>query len=310
MKAWQLNSDGPLELVERADPEPGEGQVTVAVRASGLCHSDVMQMAIRAQAPVLPVIPGHELAGQVVRVGPGVTGWAAGDRVSVCPSTSFPPPGFFRDGGFATHCTAFADELVRVPDVVGWTPAAMMTDAGMTSYHALVKRGGCRAGMKVGVIGLGGLGQIAARVAVVKGADVHVAEPKEDVWPVAGRLGVRHVVADASAWEGQDFDLVVDYAGYGTTTDAAVKAVRRRGTVVLVGLGKRDINISSGAMVSREVSLLASRGGTREDITELYDLVAAGELDPTVTEIAFDDIPRGIQELADHKVTGRLVALL
>lgn len=66
--------------------------------------------------------------------------------------------------------------------------------------------------MKVGIIGLGGLGQIAARVGVLKGAHLHVAEPKQDVWPLAERLGAEGVVASATEWRGQDFDLVVDYA--------------------------------------------------------------------------------------------------
>jgi propanol-preferring alcohol dehydrogenase len=164
--------------------------------------------------------------------------------------------------------------------------------------------------MKVGIIGLGGLGQIAARVAVLIGAETHVAETKQDAWGLGQRLGVQHLVEDAAEWSGQNFDLIVDYAGFGATTTAAIRAVRTGGTVVQVGLGVREANVPLGEVVSKEVSLLGSRGGTKQDIAELYELVASGELTPEVTEIGFDDIPDGLQALADNRVTGRLVALI
>jgi propanol-preferring alcohol dehydrogenase len=309
VKAWQLvEIDRPLVLIERDDPQPGTGQVLLDIKASGLCHSDVAEMHEPAAAMFLPVIPGHEMAGVVSAVGDGVTGWAVGDRAAVCPTADAQVPGYFRDGGFATKNVSPADALVRIPDEVGFTLGAMMTDAGMTSYHALVRRGGMQAGMKVGIIGLGGLGQIATRVAVVKGADVHVAEPRQEVWPLAEKLGVQHVVADVAEWQNADFDLIVDYAGFGTTTAGAIRAVRFDGTVVLVGLGVNEMTIGSNDMVGRNVKLLASRGGTKEDIAELYALVASGDLDPAVTEIGFDEIPQGLADLEANQVTGRLVA--
>ncbi|WP_197711304.1 zinc-binding dehydrogenase [Cellulomonas sp. WB94] len=310
MKGWELVAFGqPLELVEREDPTPGPGEVVLDVKGAGLCHSDVAAMQGGADWMLHKII-GHELAGVVSALGEDVTEWTIGDRVSVCPTASASVPGYMRDGGFATKHLAPAGDLVAIPDAVDWTLGAQMTDAGMTSYHALVVRGGLTAGMKVGIIGLGGLGQIAARVAVLRGADVHVAEPKKDAWPLAERLGVTHVVADVAEWENGGFDLIVDYAGYGTTTDAALHAVRFNGTVVLVRLGVREGQISLGEMITRQSSLLASRGGTKQDIAELYELVATGELVPEVTEIGFDDIPRGLADLTANKVTGRLVALI
>jgi alcohol dehydrogenase, propanol-preferring len=310
VKGWQLVKFGsPLKLIEQEDPVPGPGEVVLDVKGAGLCHSDVEAMA-RGADWMLEKIIGHELAGVVSARGEGVTEWKIGDRVSVCPTASASVPGYMRDGGFANKHLAPATDLVAIPDGVDWTLGAMMTDAGMTSYHALVKRGGLTAGMKVGIIGFGGLGQIAARVAVLKGADVHVAEPKKEVWPLAERLGVQHVAADVAEWENQDFDLIVDYAGFGTTTAGALKAVKFGCTVVLVGLGVREAMIPLGEMISRESTILASRGGTKEDIAELYAYVASGDLVPEVTEIGFDDIPQGLADLAANKVTGRLVALI
>lgn len=311
MKGWQLVEYGrPLRLVERPDPEPGPGEVVLDVKGSGLCHSDVAEMEDQGVDWFLGRIIGHEMAGVVSAVGAGVAEWKPGDRVAVCPTASDSVPGYFRDGGFATKHVAPAGDLVAIPDQVGFTLGAMMTDAGMTSYHALVRRGEVRPDMKVGIIGLGGLGQIAARVGVVKGAEVHVAEPRKAVWPLAERLGVEHVVADVAEWKNKDFDLIVDYAGYETTTPGAIRAIRFDGTVVVVGLGVSQIRLNTNDMVGRKVRLLGSRGGTKQDIADLYGLVASGDLDPAVTEIGFDDIPRGLADLAANKVTGRLVALI
>ncbi|ONH59846.1 hypothetical protein CcI49_14000 [Frankia sp. CcI49] len=300
----------PLALVEKADPEPGPDEVVLDVRGSGLCHSDVMEIESHGADWLLGTIIGHELAGVVSAVGSDVGDWKVGDRASVCPTNTSRCPGFHYDGGFATKQVSPADDLVAIPDEVGWAHGAMMTDAGMTSYHALMRRGEAKAGMKVGVIGLGGLGQIAARIAVLNGMDVHVAEPKRDVWPLAERLGVTQLVTDVAQWEDQDFDLVVDYAGFGSTTAGALRAVRFDGTVVQVGLGVSEALIPLGVMVGRKARLIASRGGTKADIAELYTYVASGDLDPTLTEITFDDIPQGLADLAANRVTGRLVALI
>ena len=309
MKGWQLvEFNKPPQLVEKEDPTPGPGQVVLDVKSCGMCHSDLVQMHAVGADFVLNIM-GHELAGIVSAVGEGVTEWKIGDRVAVCPTATESVPGFFRDGGFATKYLGVAEELVAIPDGVGWTYGAMMTDAGMTSYHALVKRGGLTKDMKVGIIGLGGLGQIATRVAVLIGADVHVAEPKKEIWPLAERLGVKHIMADAAEWQDQGFDLVVDYAGFGTTTNAAIKALKPDGTAVQVGLGVNETNFAIAEMIMRNVKLFGSRGGTREDIVELYGYVASGDLAPEVSEIGFDDIPQGLEDLEANKVTGRLVAL-
>jgi propanol-preferring alcohol dehydrogenase len=310
MKAWQFTGFGaPLALNDVPEPSPGPQEVVVDVLAAGLCHSDVavMRDPTWMQHVPLPMTIGHEIAGVVSAVGSEVTEWTAGQRVGVCPTAGATIPGWGRPGGFADRHVAPAADLVRMPDELDVALGAVATDAGMTSYHALVVRGGLQAGMSVGIIGLGGLGQIAARVGVLMGAHVHVAEPKRDVWPLAESLGVDDVVADAAEWRGRSFDLVVDYAGY-DTTQRALEAVHAHGTVVHVGLGSPVFEVNGQTMIQGR-SLLGSRGGTKSDIEALYDLMNGGGLAPTYTAIAFSEIPDGIERLAEGKVTGRLVAL-
>lgn len=310
MKAWQFVETGePLVLNEVAEPEPGSEEVVVDVRACGLCHSDITYMThpgTKAAMPFTPMTLGHETAGVISALGPGVTGWRVGDRVGVCPSGRGPYPGFVAPGGFAAKQLVVADDLAAVPDDLDISLAAVATDAGMTSYHAIVVRGGLEEGTKAGVIGLGGLGQIAARVAVLKGAEVHVAEPKQGVWPLAESLGVTSVVADAAEWAGRDFDLVVDYAGFDTAAHA-IEAIRPGGTVVTVGIGAREFTVPSTALL-RNKNLIGSIGGTVEDIEALYAMISAGELAPAYREIGFEEIPTGLELLETGQVTGRLVA--
>ncbi|MET9388012.1 zinc-binding dehydrogenase [Streptomyces sp. NPDC002928] len=310
MKAWQfVETNEPLVLNEVPDPVPGPGEVVVDVRACGLCHSDITYMTnpgTKANMPYTPMTLGHETAGVISAIGEGVTSWQVGDRVGVCPFGTGPIPGFFGPGGFADKQLVHADDLARVPEGLDTALAAVATDAGMTSYHAMVVRGGAKEGMKVGVIGLGGLGQIGARAAVLKGAEVHVAEPKAEVRELALGLGVAGTVADATEWKDQNFDLVVDYAGFNTAA-AAIDAIRPGGTVVTVGIGAREMTIPSHALL-RNKNLIGSIAGTVADIEELYQLMLDGSIAPVYEEIGFNQIPDGLDRLAKGQVTGRLVA--
>ena len=313
MKAWQFTTTNePLVLNEIPEPEPGPGEVVLDIKAAGLCHSDVGAMTDEswlALIPHRPITIGHEIAGVVAKIGDGVTGWAVGDRVGVCPTgDSGVAPGYGRDGGFTYQHRVATGDLVRMPDGLSFEMAALGTDAGMTAYHAIVVQGAIAAGQKVGVIGLGGLGQIAAQVAVVKGAELHVAEMNEAVWPLAQTIGATSVVGDAAQWAGQDFDLVVDYAGFGTTTAAALGAIRRNGRVVVVGMGRSQTTLNTFDIILKQAQIFGSNGGTKEDIAAVYELLASGQVTPTVTTIDFPSIPAGIDDLHAGKVTGRLVA--
>ncbi|MFD3811716.1 zinc-binding dehydrogenase [Rhodococcus sp. NPDC058639] len=308
MRAWQFEGSGkPIALNEVPEPTPGPGEVVIDVKAAGLCHSDIMYMEIgEGTMPFLPMTQGHENAGVISAVGDGVEGWKAGDVVGVCSSGVRPPLGMFTPGGFADKLVADARDLARVPEGLDLSLAALATDAGMTSYHAMIKVGHATTGMKVGVIGYGGLGQIGTRAAVLAGAEVHVAETKESVWDLARAAGVVDVVRDASEWAGQGFDLVVDYAGFDTTQKAVDAVKRGTGTVVQVGLGLPTFTIQSSSILGK--TLVGSLGGTVQDIEEVFGLLLDREIEPAYTDIAFEEIGAGLERLRRNEVSGRLVA--
>ncbi len=254
-----------------------------------------------------PLTIGHEIAGEIAQVGEGVTGWSVGDRVGIC-QIGHDVTGIMKDGGFAPKVLVTPDVLLRMPDAVTFEQAAAGNDAGMTAYHALVIDGQISAGQKVGVIGLGGVGQMGARIAVLMGCEVYAAEIKQDVWPLAKELGVTRVVSDIAELGDVELDVIVDFAGFGVTTNAAIKAVRQAGRVVQVGMGLTEATISTHSLIMKEVTLKGTLGGTMADTSAVYDLMASGDLDPLISTISFDEIAAGIERLHHGTVVGRLVA--
>ena len=143
MRAWLFTGiDEPLQCIEREDPTPGSGQVVVDVEAAGLCHSDVgfLDGTLTWMLPGLPMILGHEVAGTITDVGADVIGYSPGDRVVLNGPESF-APGWRVDGGYATKCLGMASGLIRLPDAVSFVQGAAATDAGMTSYGAVMLSG-------------------------------------------------------------------------------------------------------------------------------------------------------------------------
>jgi len=313
MKAWQFTgTNEPLVLAEVPEPTAGPGEVVLRMRAAGLCHSDVGLLEDEGWLSMLakrPITIGHENAGEIVEVGEGVTGYAVGDRVAVCPTTPAGAPGYSFDGGFAEKMVVAASALVPIPDGVDDVFGAAATDAGMTSHAAVIGQGGVKSGDTVGIIGLGGLGQIGARVAVLAGATVYVAEVNEAVWPLADEIGAAGVAKSIADFPDVTFDVIVDFAGFGTTTAQAVDVIRRDGTVVLVGMGRLESLINTKSLILNQATLRGSNGGSKEDIAGVYRYMASGDLTPTTTTISFDEIPEGIERLRRGEVKGRLVAV-
>ena len=311
MKAWLFTgAHEPLQLIERDDPRAGQCEVVLQVRASGLCHSDVGRMdgTLTPYMPKKPpIILGHEIAGVVTEVGEGVSDYAIGDRVVASGTLEF-CPGRDADGGYATHCVLPIRSLLPLPDAVSFVQGAAATDAGQTSHSALMVAGQLRAGQRVGIVGLGGLGMTAARIAVLHGAEVYGAEPRQEAWAAARLQGVIDVVEDVRALAPFALDLIVDFAGFGDTTAGAISAVRPRGLVVQVGLGRTQATISTMELIGKSVTLRGSGGGRPSDTAAVLAHMAKGELTIEASTIGFDEIPEGLARLERGGVVGRIVA--
>jgi propanol-preferring alcohol dehydrogenase len=314
MKGWDFTgTHNPLKIVEKPDPAAKPGYVVLKTLAGGLCHSDVSALEHESWMPMfnLPVIMGHEVCGEIVAVGEGVEDWKIGDVVAVCPlyAKDGTTPGYTRDGGYGTMTTAPVEQLVRVPEGLPAYKAAAATDAGATSYHAVCTVGGIKPGMRVGIIGVGGLGQFGVRTAVVKGCEVYVATRKKEAQELALSMGAKAVAASITEFADKNLEVIVDFAGGGQTTTDAINTVAPHGRVVIVGMAKDEAVVNTMSMILKELTFAGSQGSTTKDLKECLDLMASGELDPIINTISFDEIGEGIQLLTDGKVKGRLVCV-
>jgi propanol-preferring alcohol dehydrogenase len=311
MKAWQFNgTHKPFTRVELDKPVPGARQVLIQMKAAGICHSDVGILEDEKWLDIItvPITPGHEIAGVVSEIGADA-GFSVGDRVAVRPGGANGTYGNDRNGGWAEYVLADVDDVIPVPEGLSIDLAAAATDAGMTSYGAVIETGQMKRGEKVGIIGFGGLGQIGARVAVLEGAEVYVAEVNESIWEAAYAAGATTVVKDITELTDVGLDLIVDFAGFGTTTAGAIEAIGHGGRVVQVGMGRLESTINTYALILKNVHLIGSTGGSRQAIENVMKYMASGDITPAVEHTDFDGIAEGVARLARGEVRGRLVAL-
>lgn len=317
MRGWLFTKTGVApELIEKPDPHPGDGEVVLDIKAAGLCHSDVSALEDESWMNLItaaPVIFGHECAGVVAAVGSGVTSLKVGDRVGVAPQHPEDPMqaiGYVRDGGYATKLSVPAVQCVPIPDGVSFAQGAAATDAGMTSYHALFSTGGAKRGMKVGIIGIGGLGQFAAQMALIAGCEVYAVDVSADALDLARQMGCHGVYDNVLDLEQHGCELIVNYSGAGTTTADAIKAVGFKGTVVIVGMVTLEAKIDTYLMITKQLTVKGSNGGTPEDIRGVYEFFGTGKLTPQLSTISFEEIGEGLERLKRHEVKGRLVAVI
>lgn len=311
MKAWQFTGvNKPLELVDLPDPVPGPGELVIDVKTTGLCHSDVsfMDGAITALLRHVPIVLGHEIAGVVSAVGTGVTEFAPGMRVGI-PAT-VQSPGTASDGGFSEKVRVQADQCVPIPDNVPFDQATPAMCAGKTAYQAVVTVGKVEAGMNVGVIGYGGVGSLGAQIARALGASVYVADVVDGALESARAAGAAGASHDIRDFEAEGLDVIIDFAGYGTTTASAIDAIKPGGRVVQVGLATEMATISAQKVTMKEITYVgASNAGTREG-REVLELMASGTIRSDVTAIGFEEIPECLEALARGGVRTRFIAVL
>jgi D-arabinose 1-dehydrogenase-like Zn-dependent alcohol dehydrogenase len=197
---------GPFEIVERPIPEPGAGSVRIKVLACGVCHSDSLVKDGAFPGIQYPRVPGHEVAGVIDAVGPGVAGWEPGQRVGVgwnggycgycdhCRRGEFfacvrgQITGLTFDGGYGEYMVAPASAVALMPADLRPAEAAPLLCAGLTTFNAL-RNSGARPGEVVAVLGLGGLGHLAVQYAAKMGFHTVGIARGKDKEPLARRLG-------------------------------------------------------------------------------------------------------------------------
>ncbi|MBC8275662.1 MAG: zinc-binding dehydrogenase [Chloroflexi bacterium] len=309
MKAARLYEAGkPLVIEQVPLPEVNAKDVLVAVKAAGICGTDV-HIAIEGTLPVAksPITLGHEGAGEVTAVGSEVTQWRVGDRVCIfgtipcgecyacregkealCPKAQI--LGMYVDGTFAEYIRIPEECLISLPAGIAYPQAAIITDAVSTAYHAVAKRGRLQPGEKVAIFGCGGLGHHGIIFAKLMGAGKIVAV---DIVPGmlkrAQQVGADEIVnaAEEDAADkikhltgGEGVHLALEFVGRRETVTAALKSLRRGGRAVVVGVGRERVETAPlYVFVGGEYALIGSMGSERNDLADVLSLVDSGKLD-------------------------------
>jgi alcohol dehydrogenase len=321
----------PPELVEVPDPSPAPGGVVVRVEATGLCRSDWHAWQGHDPDVALPHVPGHELAGTVVEVGPRVRRWGPGQRVTVpfvCACGSCPEceagegqvcrnqtqPGFTGWGSFAELVALeHADvNLVALPDEVDAGVAAALGCRVATAHRALVARGRLQPGEWLSVHGCGGVGLAAVAIGRAVGARMVAVDVAAGALQAARDLGAEAVV-DAAAVDdvpaavrqltGGGAHVAVDALGSTQTCADSVLALRRRGRQVQVGLLPGVLGhpaVPMERVIAYELDLLGSHGMAAPDYPALLDLVVSGRLPAARLigrRIGLADVPAALADL-------------
>lgn len=338
MQAAVLERFGePLVVKEVEKPEPTDGEVLIRTRAAGICRTDLKVIDGSIPTVETPLIPGHEIAGEVAALGPGVTGVEEGARVTVsldlacghceyCRSeqtnycANLRRLGFEQDGGLAEFVRVPSQNVIVFPSNVTFEAAATIPDAVGSPYHAVVNRADVRPGHTVAVYGLGGLGLMAVQVAALAGAEVVGIARTPERRELARDFGAGATidpndgdVADQlrQLTGGMGVDSFIDLVGIEGSVAQGVRSCRKGGKVVVVGYFVPDFVGSMIRLVYNEVAVLGSRGSTRAELLQATSLVGRGRLQPVIGKrIGIAQIEDGgVASLRDGSVVGRIVVL-
>ena len=318
----------PLEWDSAAPiPQPGPGELLVAVLACGVCRTDlhVTEGDLAVHRP--HVTPGHEVVGEVVEIGPGVDGdFATGDRVGIawlrhtcgqcqyclrgaenlCPNSRY--TGWDADGGYADFATVPADFAHRLPAGYSDSELAPLLCAGIIGYRSLL-RAELPPGGRLGLYGFGGSAHITAQVALAQGAEIHVMTRGADAQELALSLGA------ASAQGAADpppvpLDAAIMFAPVGDLVLPALEAPDRGGTLAIAGIHLSDIptlNYQRHLFQERQVRSVSSN--TRADAREFLAFAGRHRIEVTTPEYPLDHADQALTDLVEGRIAGAAVLL-
>ncbi len=321
-----------LAMQSVPDPRPGVGEVLLRVRACGVCYHDVINRRGSLPRTSVPAILGHEVAGEVVEVGPGVADWKIGDRAATLqrlscgacvhchagrPSLCKYDNRFFGEelaGGYATHMVAPVAGIGRVPLGMKWEIAATVCCTAGTAVHTVRTRGRIAHGETVLVTGAsGGVGLQVVQLARLDGARVIAVTSsarKVDALYSAGADEV--VVAPELEFAAQvralterhGVDVAIEIVGSATFAQT-LKAMAPGGRIVVVGnLESGTIDLNPGLVIVKELEILGAYATTQAELETALRLTHEGKLSPFVTEV----LPLREAALAHHRLENREIA--
>ncbi len=338
MRAVVLHETGPAENLKLEDvetPSVTDGHVLLKVHAVGVCHRDVIERKGGFPFMKSPVVPGHEIAGEIVEIADDVEGWSVGDRVvnlhrppcgacELCLAGHEPRCmrslmmfGLTIDGGYAEYVLAPAGSLVPLDDEVAAEQACFLMCTAAVALRGLRTRGRLQAGESVLITGAsGGVGIHAIQVAKVMGAKVIAITSSEAKITGLTAAGADEVIVSADsnfhkqvrAKTGGGVHVVLDCVG-APTLNSSIRSVLPMGRVVLCGnvtVARHDIN--PGYFILNEIELTGTSSCTRRDLEQVIRWVKEGRIQPMLEEVLpLARAAEAHRRLENRNVRGRLV---
>ena len=280
---------GPLEIVEREIPDPGAGWVRVKVEACGICHSDAMTKEGTWPGIEYPRVPGHEIAGNIDAIGPGVLGWTRGQRVGVgwhgghcgyCDScrrgdfvtcqVALQIPGIAYDGGYAEYMITPAGALALIPDALSSVAAAPLLCAGVTTFNAL-RNSGARPGDLVAILGIGGLGHLGVQFAAKMGFNTVAIARGLDKEPLARKLGATSYIDSHAQDPAKELlklggaKVVLATVTNGDAMSAVLAGLGVNGKLIILGAAAEPLQVPGIPLLMGRRSVLGWPSGSSID---------------------------------------------
>lgn len=334
-------SDQPLSPYSFERRDPGPDDVVIAIKYAGVCHSDLHMAKNELGGARYPVVPGHEIAGVVTAVGADVIRFKEGDRVGVgcmvdscrtCPACvegeeQFCAPGMTQtygspdpkgaavgqaitQGGYSDVIVVDQNYVLRIPDSLPLDVAAPLLCAGVTTYSPL-KEWKVGPGSRVAVIGLGGLGHMAVKLAAAMGAEVTVLSTSDRKKADAERMGAKHFLinSDKAAMKAaaETFDLIINTVSATHEIASHVQLLARDGTMVMLGLTTEGLPIFALPLLRRRRRIAGSLIGGIRETQEMLDFCAEHGIACDIELIAPDRINEAYERMEKSDVRYRFV---
>jgi uncharacterized zinc-type alcohol dehydrogenase-like protein len=327
----------PLASYQFQRRDPKDHDVVIDIKYCGICHSDIHQARDEWGGSKFPMVPGHEIAGIVAKVGSKVTKYKVGDKVGVgcfvdscreCVNCKKDLQQFCVKGmsgtynsteqdkktptmgGYSTIITVDENYVLRIPENLPLDGAAPLLCAGITTYSPL-HHWGAGPGKKVAIIGLGGLGHMGVKIAHAMGADVTVLSQSLKKQDDAKRLGADHFYATADAetfkkLAGQ-FDLVINTVSTGIDWNQYLALVKVDGAMVLLGVPDKPVPVGAFSLIFGRRSLAGSLIGGIKETQEMLDFCGKHGITSDVEVIAADKINEAYERVIKSDVRYRFV---
>lgn len=334
-------SDKPLTPYSFERRDPGPDDVAIQIKYAGVCHSDLHIVKNDLGNTTYPIVPGHEIAGVVTAVGQNVTRFKVGDRVGVgCMVDScrqckpcqegeeqYCVPGMTQtygspdpkgagvdqkitQGGYSSAIVVDQDFVLRIPDSLPLDAAAPLLCAGITTYSPL-KTWGVGPGSKVAVVGLGGLGHMAVKLAAAMGAEVTVLSTSDRKRADAERMGARHFVinSDKEAMKAaaETFDLIINTVSATHEISGHLQLLAKDGTMVMLGLTTEGLPVFAMPLLWRRRRVAGSLIGGIRETQEMLDFCAEHGIACDIEMIAPEQINEAYARMEKSDVRYRFV---